>query len=100
MSQPLALPPELTIYAVGELRPLWLSWADGPSELCNAAVDGSAVDVIDAAGLQLLLSLSRTLGASDQRLQLRNPSAPLAAACEQLGAMHLLASDAAEGATP
>lgn len=86
---PLALPPELTIYSVGELHPQWLAWlsqgaaglpADAPAE-----VQAAAVDQVDAAGLQLLLSLHRALADRGRRLQIQAPSAVLQSSCEALG---------------
>ena len=78
----LALPRELTIYTVGELRPLWLDWLHDSANHC---VDGAAVDEVDAAGVQLLLSLQHALQAADRPLQLLQPSTALAAACAALG---------------
>lgn len=88
MTHPLSLPAELTIYTVGELRPQWLTWlaqlgADDTS--VEAPVDGSAVDQIDAAGVQLLVALSRSLSAAQRSLQFLNPSPVLANACVALG---------------
>lgn len=55
----LALPEELTVYHVGRLREDWLGW------LAQAAgavrVDGTGVTQVDAAGVQLLAALLRTL---------------------------------------
>lgn len=88
MPTTLCLPAELTIYTVGELRPQWLAWlaslasSDAPLE---AAVDGAAVDQIDAAGVQLLASLSRSLVAAQRSLCLVNASPVLTHACEALG---------------
>ena len=88
MTHPLSLPAELTIYTVGELRPQWLTWlgrlgADDSS--VEAPVDGSAVDQIDAAGVQLLVALSRSLAAAQRSLQFLNPSPVLENACLALG---------------
>lgn len=88
MATILSLPAELTIYTVGELRPQWLAWlgslasSDAPVE---AAVDGAAVDQIDAAGVQLLVSLSRSLQAVQRTLCLVNASPLLTQACDALG---------------
>lgn len=88
MAPTLSLPEELTIYTVGELRPQWLAWLgglgvnDAPVE---AKVDGAAVDQIDAAGVQLLVALSRSLSAAQRSLQFVNPSEVLIGACEALG---------------
>lgn len=95
-----ALPTELTIYTVGELRPQWLArlvdTEAGPDATPEAAdtccVDGAAVADIDAAGVQLLLSLQRSLGARQQQLFILNPSRTLGAACAALGVGSLLAT--------
>ncbi len=105
MSLPLHLPAELTIYTVGEMYPSWLSWltAAAPAEPGdehddNHRVDGSAVDEIDAAGLQLLVSLSRALARQQQTLRIADPSTPLRRACEAFGLSALLAAQAPTGA--
>ncbi len=88
MPSTLSLPAELTIYTVGELRPQWLAWlatlasSDAPVEV---TVDGAAVDQIDAAGVQLLAALSRSLRAAQRSLCLVNASPLLTQACEALG---------------
>lgn len=87
---PLALPHELTIYSVGELRPSWLDRLGASSADETLAVDGAAVDEVDAAGVQLLLSLAHALARDRRRLQLLRPSAALTAACTALGAQSLL----------
>lgn len=94
-----ALPAELTIYTMAELHPQWLGWlaagdAEGEDTL---QVDGAAVDQVDAAGVQLLLSLSNALAARQRRLHLSDPSGPLRQAVEALGVGALLA-DRAPGA--
>jgi anti-anti-sigma regulatory factor len=102
MQDALQLPAELTIYTAGELRPQWLDWlarstageADGAGQ--PAPVDGSKVVDVDAAGLQLLLSLARTLAREQRPMALRAPSAALGEACRALGLAALL--DGAEGA--
>lgn len=96
----LSLPAELTIYTVGELRPQWLAWlaslasSDAPRE---AAVDGAAVDQIDAAGVQLLASLSRSLMAAQRSLCLVNASPLLTQACDALGLPALRCGAGANG---
>ena len=103
-----SLPSELTIYTVGELRPQWLAWlADTPAagvthktydasndasnDAANDAnedslpVDAAAVAEVDAAGVQLLVSLQRALEARQQALRLMAPSRALATACTALG---------------
>ena len=91
------LPSELTIYTVGETHPVCLGWLDAGSD-DPLQVDASAVDEIDAAGVQLLLALSHGLGRQERRLQLLNASPTLAAACEALGAQALTADAEPTGA--
>ena len=95
-----ALPTELTIYTVGELRTQWLAWLTAePADLPGTChVDGAGVDDVDGAGLQLLLSLARALGNRQRTLQIVNPSRPLGSACEALGLAALLAAPSAAGA--
>ena len=79
----LRLPAELTIYTVGELHPQWLAWLQAaPPE---AAVHGGEVDQLDAAGVQLLLSLQRALVQRGQRFVLQMPSAVLSSGCQAMG---------------
>ena len=106
MLQTLALPRELTIYTVGELRPQWLAWltavfeahaADGvPDGACR--IDAAAVDDVDAAGVQLLVALSHGLARAGLACQLTDPSGPLAGACAALGLPQLLTSVEPNGA--
>jgi anti-anti-sigma regulatory factor len=93
----LALPAEFTIYAGAELRTQWLGWLDAHAEREDCVVDGAAVTEVGASGLQLLLSLSRTLAARQMTLRLRDPSPPLHAACESLGLAAALLNPAAQG---
>jgi len=97
-----ALPNELTIYTISELHPQCLTWiatdadADDANDGEPAAVNGlwldaQAVQEVDAAGVQLLLSLSNTLARQQRPLRLLRPSAQLLAACRALGASSLLA---------
>ncbi len=99
MTEALALPAELTIYTVGEWSNRCLGWI-GPEDPPDGAlrVDACAVAETDAAGVQLLISLANALARRDRRLVLVEPSAPLATAAAQLGAMFLLA-DAANAET-
>lgn len=89
----LKLPAELTIYVAAELRTTWLAWldalpADSPVE---ALADGQAVTEVDAAGVQCLLALQRSLHTQGRTLHLRQPSPALHKACVTLGAGSLLA---------
>ena len=91
------LPAELTIYTVSELHPQWSAWlADAGSTDDDAPVclDGSAVDQIDGAGLQLLVSLSNSLAARQRELQLVGASQLLVNACHTLGLEALLSNTA------
>jgi anti-anti-sigma regulatory factor len=98
MSSCLALPRELTIYTVGELRPQWLDQlaADNADPVDPWPVDAAAVEDVDAAGLQLLQSLSNSLAREQRRLLLQRPSAALVAACNALGLPGLLAPPPAQ----
>jgi len=90
----LALPAELSIYTAGETRSAWLAWlaehGDGPLTL-----DASAAAEVDAAGVQLLVALSRSLAAQHRELHIVDASAALRKACERLGLAALLAAGAA-----
>ncbi|MFT3954731.1 MAG: STAS domain-containing protein [Piscinibacter sp.] len=89
MSIALTLPAELSIYTAGETRSAWLTWlaehGDGP-----LAVDAASVAEVDAAGVQLIVALSRSLAAQQRELCLINPSPALHSACERLGLLALL----------
>ena len=102
MSRTLVLPSELTIYAVGELRPRWLEWLAATRVSAAAdtvcGIDAAAVDEIDAAGVQLLVALSHGLANSRLTMRLDDPSGPLSRACEALGVGHLLAPAHSRGA--
>ena len=96
MSEPVALPSELTIYTLSTLREEWLDWIGKIAKPRKAAaaklwlLDASRVDEVDAAGVQLLLSLSHSLAAKNRRLQLVNSSGPMINACHGLGVASLL----------
>ncbi len=97
--KPLALPAELTIYTVGELHLQWREWlqqaalTEGP-----ASVQADAVDEIDGAGLQLLLSLANGLEGRGTPLQLLDPSEALRTGCAALGLVDWLQRRTAQGA--
>jgi anti-anti-sigma regulatory factor len=81
-----SLPEELTIYTVGELQSSWrdhlaqLTTGQTPTELL-----AHAVDQVDAAGLQLIISLDNALARHDRRLVLQDPSEPLVEAFQSMG---------------
>lgn len=85
------LPPELSIYTVAELRDQWLvQLAEAEADQAAVALNGAAVDQVDAAGVQLLIALANTLARQQRGLSLMAPSAPLINACRALGAALLL----------
>lgn len=84
------LPGELSIYTATEIHGAWTAWLAGVSdrelaEQTSVTVDAAAVETIDGAGMQLLLSLRRSLEARGLGLLLAEPSAALRAACAALG---------------
>ena len=83
----LTLPPDLCIADVGALVPHWLSWLDrhAPDAPREATVDAAAVQEVDSAGLQLLVSLGHALEARGWTLRLVDAPASLTLACQQLG---------------
>ncbi len=89
MTHAIALPVELTIYKVGELLPELRDWAsmDGGG---TWRLQASAVEEVDAAGIQLLLSLARTAQAQAQQLSLVDASPVLSQACQALGVADLM----------
>ena len=103
MSDQRTLPQELTIYTISETYPMCLSWLDAHAHSIEddpcLQVAAHAVMEVDAAGVQLLMSLSNSLLARQRQLQLLNPSENLSAACLALGAGGLLAQANAMGGT-
>lgn len=99
------LPAEITIYTIGTLHQEWLKWlAKVPAPRRSAAgqdkpwlLDASAVDEVDAAGVQLLLSLSHSLAKKRRTLRLIHPSHSISSACSALGVGTLLMTDDAAG---
>ena len=88
------LPAELSIYTAAETRAAWLAWlatAEAGGSAATVSIDASPVDVIDGAGVQLLLSLSRSLHERGLELALSAPSRVLQEGCAALGADALLA---------
>jgi len=95
MTDSFDLPRELTIYHVAELCDKWRTavQALGVSPAGDLRspqggllqVEAARVDEVDGAGIQLLLSLSRTLAARNGELRLVNASEPLRRACEAFG---------------
>ena len=82
----LLLPAELSIYTAAELHPQWLAWATREDVAGHDALaDGTAVDQVDGAGLQLLVALQRCLAHRGSTLRLNAASRPLREACTALG---------------
>lgn len=96
MSTAQTLPTELTIYTVSEIYQHLMQLVSDRVKSTPAneqkvlAIQASAVADIDAAGLQLLISMSRYLSARDVRLVLEEASERLVRACTMLGLTHLL----------
>ena len=93
MTRRLELPNELCVPAVAALRLACLEWLDAQD--ADELVDASRIDEVDAAGVQLLVALSRTLALRGRSLRLHSPSDPLRDACRTLGAHALIAAHAA-----
>lgn len=89
------LPQELTIYTASETRAKWLLWLSVPGEA--AEIDASAVEQVDGAGLQLLVSLRRSFAEQHRSLTLHRPSTLLRNACKALGLESLLATHDVSG---
>jgi anti-anti-sigma regulatory factor len=98
MNQELVLPAELTIYNAAELRVQLLAHVEAHAQEEACCIDAAAVDQVDAAGLQLLLALTRTLAAAGRTLRLAPASPVLAAAVDALGLRAALLGATAEGA--
>lgn len=84
MSTLLRLPAELTIYTVAATREAWLAALAAPDAETLRA-DAAGVGEIDAAGLQLLVALRRSLAERGRALHLCDPSESLRAACRRAG---------------
>jgi anti-anti-sigma factor len=90
----IALGGELGIVDAAALREqLRQALALGPGDL---ALDLSDVQACDSAGVQLLLSLRRSLAERGDALQLLNPAEPVRHALATLGLLDLLAAGALE----
>lgn len=103
MTESLHLPSELSIYSVGELHEAWMArWGAGsalpPDE--EFVIHADQVEQIDAAGVQLLMSLRRFVVDRGARPRFKDPSAMLMASCASLGVFALLGrTQAAEDAS-
>jgi len=100
---PTPLPEELSIFCAAELqallRQLLADHAADPQAPDTLVLDAARVAEVDAAGMQLLLSLSNSLLRDGRQLQIVEASPTLRQACQRLGAGWLLASDTLAPAT-
>lgn len=92
-----SLPAELTIYTAAETHRQWMQWwaQRDPATHDVVSVDAAALGSIDAAGLQLLVSLRRLLAQRGAELRLTRPSEVLRAASAAMGVPALVPSEAA-----
>jgi len=85
----LRLPAELTIFTASETRTAWLSWMADEAQHGSAepvcVVEADDVAEVDAAGVQLLVSLANALAGQQRRLQLQGATEALCRACTSLG---------------
>lgn len=88
MSTTLALPDELTIYSVAETAVAWRTHLDDSGEAL--VLDAAGLAEVDAAGVQLLVSLANALQQRGRALVLKAPPELLTVACTRLGAGFLL----------
>lgn len=98
---PLALPADLTIREVGELRDDWLRWVQdalADEGLATLPLQAAGVRQLDSAGTQLLLSLDRLALQQQRPLRLLDPSQAVIDACAQLGLAQWLAARTTHGA--
>lgn len=84
------LPRELTIHTAADTHRALLAWSTGLGETPAWHVDASPVEDTDGAGVQLLLSLSRSAAQAQATLHIETPSPVLERACRTLGVAGLL----------
>jgi len=84
-AEPRALPAELSIYSAADTLAHMLRWLDADRDTRVWPVQAGDVVQADAAGVQLLLSLSHSLHARGQQLHLVAASEALQRACRQIG---------------
>lgn len=84
-AMPRALPAELSIYSAADTHAHMLRWLDADRDTRVWSVHAGDVAQADAAGVQLLLSLSHSLHARGQQLHLEAASSALQQACRRLG---------------
>ncbi|MBL0092924.1 MAG: STAS domain-containing protein [Piscinibacter sp.] len=91
------LPRELTIHTAADTHRALLAWVAGLGDARAWHVDASPVDETDGAGVQLLLSLSRSAAQAQATLHIETPSPALARACRTLGVAGTLLDIPADG---
>jgi len=97
MSHTRELPSELTIYTAAEVHAQLMTWLTSDAEPGNWPVLAHGVSQVDAAGLQLIVSLNRSLQARGQQLLLVAPHEALLHAGRSLGMAALLQQVVHEG---
>jgi ABC-type transporter Mla MlaB component len=87
MSATFELPTELNIYTAADTAQLLLHWftENHTQQVTQLQLDGHAVAEVDAAGLQLLVSLHNSCTTHALQWSLTQASQTLAAACSRLG---------------
>lgn len=79
-----ALPNDLSIYEANALKKQLLDWM-GEHPESDLVLDGSAVERVDLAGLQVLVLTQQVLVGNGHTMALMNASPPLHQALELLG---------------
>ncbi|WP_290869998.1 STAS domain-containing protein [Aquabacterium sp.] len=97
MSEARTLPAELTIYTAAETHGVLMGWLAQDTSPGDWPVAADGVNQIDAAGLQLIVALHRSLDARGQHLLLQGPHEALLNAMRSLGMDALLHQVVREG---
>ncbi|MEE9493870.1 MAG: STAS domain-containing protein [Gammaproteobacteria bacterium] len=84
----LSLEKELTIACADSLRQQLQKLADNDDK--EISIDGSAVERIDTAVLQLFVSFSKLLSGQERQLAWQDPSESLVESAEQIGLRNML----------
>ena len=87
MSMSFELPSELNIYTASDTAQSMRQWLtdNRNQQITHLTVDGHAVSEVDAAGLQLLVSLHNSCLSHAMHWQLSQSSNTLSAACARMG---------------
>ena len=84
----LSLEKELTIACADSLRQQLQKLVDNDAK--EISIDGSAVERVDTAVLQLFVSCSKLLSGQDRQLAWEDPSDQLVKSAEQIGLRNIL----------